>query len=271
MALLPSCREGDTSDDPGTAPASQAASRWLAFLSRVALFQGLSADELSCIAAGVSEVRVARGDLLFRKGDRCTGFHVVVSGQIKLTFSSANGTEKVVEIMSAGQSFGEAVMFLDRPYVVNAQALRDSTLLHIGKTAMQQAIRSDSGLACRIIASLSCRLHGVVADLEWYSMHSGVQRVISYLLRGEPESDARGEPIAILLPTSKNVIASRLNMTPEYFSRVLHDLCRDGLIGIEGRKVTILDFERLRRQGVKRTRVLSPCPIGCSRPAPRRP
>ena len=51
--------------------------------------------------------------------------HVVVYGRIKLSFVSASGMEKVVDIISPGESFGEAVMFLEKPHVVTAQALAD--------------------------------------------------------------------------------------------------------------------------------------------------
>lgn len=50
----------------------------------------------------------------------------------------------------------------------------------------------------------------------------------------------------LTLPTSKGVIASRLNLTLEHFSRILHELTAAGLIAIDGRTVPILDLERLR-------------------------
>ncbi len=51
------------------------------------------------------------------------------------------------------------------------------------------------------------------------------------------------------LSAGKSVVASRLNMTPEHFSRVLHELQSAGLIEVDGRMVRILDVERLRGYG----------------------
>ncbi|MBN9463997.1 MAG: winged helix-turn-helix domain-containing protein, partial [Burkholderiales bacterium] len=53
-------------------------------------------------------------------------------------------------------------------------------------------------------------------------------------------------PIRIVLDTSKGVIASRLNLTPEHFSRILGELSHEGLISVRGAEITILDPERLR-------------------------
>ena len=70
--------------------------------------------------------------MLFQKGDPPKGFFVVVFGQVKLAFPSAQGNEKVVQILGPRQSFGEAMMFMDRPYPVFAEGLMDSLLLQIG-------------------------------------------------------------------------------------------------------------------------------------------
>ncbi len=217
-----------------------------AFLANIPLFKEMQSEEIDRIAAGTSELHVARGDVLFRRGDPCEGFHVVVYGQIKLAFTSPGGAEKVVEIMATGQSFGEAVMFMEKPYVVYAQALADSMLLHIAKSAVFEEIERDPKFARRMIAGLSRRLHGLVTDLESYTLHTGTQRVIGYLLRGESGPDAGNKPVSVALPTRKSIIASRLNLTPEHFSRILHDLSEAGLIKVRGKSVVILDIARLR-------------------------
>lgn len=215
-----------------------------ALLSRVPLFSSLDADEIARLARGTREIKASRGEVLFRKGDPSTGFHLIVYGQIKLAFTSSQGSEKVVDIMGQGQTFGEAVMFMDKPYMVYAQALGDSQLLHISKTAILDELERDPKLGRKMIASLSVRLHHLVTDVESYSLHSGRQRIIGYLLRDATGDDVRA--LTVTLPTSKGVIASRLNLTQEHFSRILHELSEGGLIVVEGRKIAIPDVERLR-------------------------
>ena len=104
-----------------------------AFLSRVPLFEELATEELQRIAAGTTELHVPRGEIIFNRGDPCVGFHLVVYGQVKLAFVSPQGGEKVVEIVAPGFSFGEALMFMGKPYIVMAQTLADSMLLHVSK------------------------------------------------------------------------------------------------------------------------------------------
>lgn len=214
-------------------------------LANLPLFQQLCESEIVNLVAGTRDVWLTKGQVLFQKGSLLDGFYVVVHGQIKLAFSSPQGQEKVVSIVGPGQSFGEAVMFMERPCPVLAQALEDTRLLYIAKQGIFAAIDHDSAFARRMLAGLSMRLHGLIRDVEDYSLHSSTQRVIGFLLQlaGTPA----GSPVEFELPASKHVIASRLNLTPETLSRVLHNLSESGQIAVKGRRIAVLDMVRLRQ------------------------
>ena len=218
-----------------------------ALLTHIPLFNGLAPEELARIARGTREIHAAKGDILFHKGDPCTGFHLLVYGQIKLAFTSSQGSEKVVEIISQGQSFGEAVMFMEKPYIVFAQTLSDSLLLHISKAAVFDELQRDHNLCRKMLAGMAMRLHQLMNDVESYSLHSGKQRIIGYLLRELPEDSLNAVNVSITLPTNKGIIASRLNLTQEHFSRILHELTDLKLIVVEGRKIHIPNVARLRQ------------------------
>jgi CRP-like cAMP-binding protein len=215
------------------------------FLARLPMFRALAPEELDRIAHGTREIRAARGEVLFQRGDPCEGFHVIVYGQIKLAFNSPGGTEKVVDLLGPGQSFGEALMFMEQPYVVHAQALADSLLLYITKAVVFQEIARTPGFAHKMIAGLSRRLHGLIGDIESYTFASGAQRVIGYLLQAADEVES-GAAVQVTLPARKNIIASRLNLTPEHFSRILHDLTKAGMIRVDRDQITIVDIAALR-------------------------
>jgi CRP/FNR family transcriptional regulator, dissimilatory nitrate respiration regulator len=216
------------------------------YLSVLPLFNDLNADELRKVADGSALRRLMRGDLVFRVGDPCHEFHVVVTGQVKLFMLSPAGQEKVVELIGTGQSFAEAIMFTDRPYFLSAQALTDVLLLTVSKQAVIAEIERDHRFALRMLGGLSRRMHGLVHDVEAYALHSGLQRVIGYLLRDRVlDGFDEGEARTVSLPVSKATVASRLSLTPEYFSRVLHELEAQGLIEIDRRDIRILDAKRL--------------------------
>jgi CRP-like cAMP-binding protein len=220
------------------------------YLSVMPLFSDLSEAERNRLAQGCQLKRLTRGDMVFRTGETCEAFYVVVVGQVKLYVSSPSGQEKVIEIVGPGRSFAEAMVFLEMPYVLNVQSLTDTLLLCVSKKAVFSEIDQDPHFALHMLAGISRRLHGLIRDVEGYALHSGIQRLIGYLLRDvQDTSEGNTATITVSLPVSKATIASRLSLTPEYFSRVLHELEADGLIAIDKRDVRILDVQRLANYG----------------------
>lgn len=221
-----------------------------AILATLPLFKEMGPEEIDRIAQNTRESHVSRGEIVFQRGDPSHGFYVVIHGQLKLAFSSPQGVEKVVHLVGPGKTFGEAVMFMDMPYPVYAQAIADSALLHIARSAVFEGIERDPVFCRKMLAGLSSRLHSLIGDVEAYSLRSCTQRVIGYLLQHDcGATDDCVEDIHINLPASKTVIASRLNISPETFSRILHDLSASGMISVKGKDVTILDMNKLRAYG----------------------
>ncbi|MBQ9578519.1 MAG: Crp/Fnr family transcriptional regulator [Ottowia sp.] len=231
------------------------------YLATLPLFAGVAARDLQRFAReGCLLQRVERGRMIFRAGQECCEFHVAVTGQVRLFVASPAGVEKIIELCGPGHSFGEAAMFGGTPHVVSAQAFSEVLLLTIEKDAVLMLMRSDSNFVLRVLEGLSRRLQGLIQDVKGYTLYSGVQRVTGYLL-GEHMSErsrARTQPAlleagsedgdaeaVVQLPVSKAAIASRLSLTPEYFSRVLGELEAAGLIEVQRRTIRILDMGRL--------------------------
>jgi CRP-like cAMP-binding protein len=236
-------------------------------LAAVPLLRGITAEGLQRLVAATCQYQSVRGGLIFRKGEPCKGLYFVVYGRVKVFFLSHQGGEKILDILDPGSTFCEATVFGGGDYQVHAEALSECLLLHVSKAAIIAESAHDLGLATCVIGSLSRKLLERSADIETYSLHSGRQRVVQHLLDEAAESDERwrgdevpsisekfgqkNEVVAArmvvnLLPR-KSDIASRLNLTHEHFSRILHELSSCGLIGIDKRAVLIRDVERLRK------------------------
>ena len=214
-------------------------------LSSLPLFKGLDEEALTSIGFEVGQMDLRRGTAVYRPGDPCSGIHVVVTGHVKVSLGTADGAEKVVDLAGPGQTLGETAVFLDRPHKTSAETLSDCRLFHIAKEQVFAAVQSHPGFAQRIIAGLSHRLDRFISDLESLTLHSGTERVVAYLL-SRLEGEERRPHIGVTLPASKGVIASRLNLTQEHFSRILHDLAATNLIRVDGRYITIPDVAQLR-------------------------
>ena len=213
-------------------------------LSRQPLFRGLSEIELAQISVGCREFRVKKNEVLFHKGDIPEGMHVVVMGQMKLALPSSQGVEKIVYLSGPGSTFGEAVVFLDKPYPVSAQAMTESLILLVSKRVMLDAMDANPMLWRKMLASLSARLHELLGDMESCTLRTSMQRVVCFLIQSAPSDEAA--VFDVVLQSSKQNIASQLNLAPETFSRVLGHLSEKGLIQVKGRTITVTDRQNLR-------------------------
>jgi CRP/FNR family transcriptional regulator, dissimilatory nitrate respiration regulator len=218
------------------------------FLRILPLFRELDLPQLETIAAATTEQRVAVGATLFRRGDPCDGIYLIVLGRVKLALFAPGGAEKVVEILGPGQSFGEAVLFTGDSHRLCAEAIADSLLLHVCKDAVLDAVERNPEFARRMLSELSQRLSRRVADIEAYTLKSATERVTAYLLAALDDHLGTGQSANVHLAASKSVLASRLNITREHFSRILHELSRAGLIRVSGRNIQVLDPAGLRER-----------------------
>lgn len=228
-------------------PSVPDAARTQQILSHLPLFQQLDAAQLQALMRDLTPHRVAKGELLFHRGDPANGFYVLAFGQIKLFMVNPQGQEKVVEVIYQGQSLGEAVMFLGKPYPVSAEALQDTLALRIDQRAVDALLGIDPSFARRMLAGLSVRLHSLIRDVATYAERSSTQRVVGYLLQQcEALLVDDNDQVAVDLPTTKQVIASRLNLTPESLSRSFQELSKAGLIAVDGRTIHIASVHQLR-------------------------
>ncbi|MGE5115828.1 MAG: Crp/Fnr family transcriptional regulator [Betaproteobacteria bacterium] len=213
-----------------------------AFLAALPLFRSLGADGLARLAEATTRHRLVRGQTLFARGDAATAMYVVVYGEIHLISRTPVRGERLTGVVGPGRSFGEPVMFLERPALVEARAASDSLVLRLPREAVFAEIERNPRFARRMLAGLSQRIEALVRELDRQSQGGARWRLADYLLRRCAGSDG---PQVVTLPAPKAAIASHLNLTPEHFSRVLHELASEGLLQVHGRRITLPDPARL--------------------------
>jgi CRP-like cAMP-binding protein len=211
-------------------------------LSQLSMFAEVDREEIARIASGAGEVIAHRGTYLYRRGDAASGLYILDAGQVKLSLNSERGNERVVELVQPGTTFGESALFSGRPHILTAEALADSQLVHLPKELMLSEMERDLRFCRAVMRLLGTALYRRLSEFEEYVLASGTERVISFLLRGQNGDAVRDN---VTLPANKGIIASRLNLTHEHFSRILRDLTEAGLIEVQGREVRILNRKQL--------------------------
>ena len=211
-------------------------------LSNFFMFKELGSEQIETIALHSQLIEFPKGTSVFNRGDAAVGLYILLDGQLKLGVTSPQGTEKIISIVTPGESFGEAILFLERQFPVYAQATLDSGVLLVPKSLIFSMLDNDPLFSRKMLAGLSVRMHQLVQDIEMLSLQSCTQRFIGYLLQISADAPDASN---ITLPASKSTIASLLNLTPETLSRTLAKLQQLGLIEVNGKDVMITDVKKL--------------------------
>lgn len=213
-------------------------------LRRLPLLSELDDAQLDRMRETRHTVTVSAGETLFHMGDVSRNFYYVDTGAIKLFRLSPNGQEKILEIIRTGQTFAEAVMFFSKPlFPVNAEALENTTLTAFDSATFMKMLRESPDTSIRLLGTLSMRLHHRVNEIDALSLQNSTLRVVNFLLNRLAENSGSG---VIELEAAKKVIAARLSIQPETFSRVLHALTDAHAIAVDGRKIIVTDENALR-------------------------
>ena len=215
-------------------------------LRKIDLFTALEPDQLQVVIDSTRVVRLDHGERLFDHGQPARHFFRLRSGQLKLFRNSPSGGEKIIEIVQPEETFAQAVMFMESRggYPVSAEAIEPSVLLGFDCNVMRGVLRESVDTCFRMLASLSYRLRQQVDEIEKITLHPAVSRLAGYLIEQAPSDVPPTSGIHLTAP--KNVIASRLGIQPETFSRLAGRLMKDGLIRVRGQDIVLLDVEGLR-------------------------
>lgn len=218
------------------------------YLKQIPLFAGMSDDQLRQIARNSIERSYSKGSFIFHEGDPGEGFHFVISGKVKVVKSSDDGREHTIKIMQPGDLFAEVLLFTTLPYPASAIAAENSRIGVIKNSDLEKLILSNSQLALQLIKTLSQRLiyaQRKIKDLALNDVTSRTAETLASLARDHGQRNAQGH-IAILLDMPRQELANLVGTTRESVTRSLSSLKRDGLIDFDGRRITIIDPQRLR-------------------------
>jgi CRP-like cAMP-binding protein len=221
--------------------------RDFAVIARVPLLADLEAGRLAALLGEAVVRRFPRNALLFIEGEPAGQFYVVLDGWVRLYRQTADGRESVIALLARGESFAEAVMFLGGRFPVSAAVADEARLLVIPAKPFRRALRDDSELCFRMMASMALHLRRLVGQVEQLTVRSSSERVAQFLLKLARDG---AESAIVHLPYDKGLIAARLGMQPETLSRALAKLRPLG-VETHGSRVTIRDIAALRRHCVR--------------------
>ncbi|WP_417449972.1 Crp/Fnr family transcriptional regulator [Kordiimonas sp.] len=214
-------------------------------LVRQSLFAKASESLLENFVQAATVKTLRKGEALFLQGEDADAFYIVLSGWIKLFRETLDGHEAVIDMLTNGHIFGESATLEDGIYSFGAEAIEDVRVLRLPSAILKKAITDDNGMALAMLTSLSRHRKQQTREIESLTLQNASQRIGCFLLRLCHRDDPG--PIELKLPYDKSLIAARLGMKSETFSRALNKLRDETGISVKGATVVIPTLQTMSR------------------------
>jgi len=208
-------------------------------LRRTRLLSGVAEATMARIEEETSVQVLGAGSLLFEQGERPREAQIVLQGGVAL-IGSLERSEIVVEFFGSGEVLLAAAVILDLPYLVSARTTEESRIASVPAGIFRTLLHSDRRLAVAMTEELARHWRTLVRQIKDLKLRSASQRLAAYLL-----AHGVAGHTAVKITIEKQVLASRLGMTPASLSRAFRELKELG-VQAHGNHITLADPETLR-------------------------
>lgn len=212
----------------------------------IALFQGVSAENLKLLAARGTYKKFKPGQLVIGEDEPIRSFYVVIAGQLKLFKSSSEGKEQTLSLLGPGDPFGLCTAFATDSFPASAMAIEESAVMIIPGQFVEAIAEKEPALLFNIIRILSARLKESMTLVESLSLKEIPERLSSFLVH-TLSKDLEKPSNKLELTISQRELSKILGSTPEALSRSLRKMNNDGILTVEGRMITILNRKALEK------------------------
>ena len=217
------------------------------YLQRVQLFSGLSEVEMKTIKAAARCLRKERGEFVYMPGDRANSVYFLSKGRIKLSVLSASGKETAIDIIQAGEMFGEFALIDESLRSNMTRALDDVTILVFNKHDFVSLLRSQSNLALNYIRMVGDRRRRMEKKLSDLTSKEVPARVCELLHELSANALPAGGGHQSLIPLMHQDVASLIGASRQTTTSVLNDLMRRGCIELGRGWIRIKSLTDLQR------------------------
>jgi CRP-like cAMP-binding protein len=195
-------------------------------LCRTPPFNRLSGPQLLVLADAAQVCAASRDFRLIARGETAQMVYFLLDGLVKVSRDGGDGETAVLLIEGAGRPLMLAESLSGRPCAADLDALTPLLLIGFKPEALRQDMEREPNFARAVLAVASLDLHQLISQVEELKAMTGPGRIAALILQ---LTGAKTGPARVKLPYAKQLLASRLGMTPESFSRAIRRLREIGV------------------------------------------
>lgn len=211
----------------------------------LSVFKGLPQKDKEIIAENHTYAIFRKRDLLFKAGEKARGLICLASGKVKVFKDGVGGREQTIKLVKQQGIIGYRTLFTENIYSFSAAAIEETAICVFDKSTILKILKKNADLSLKflkvVIEELAVSNNRTISLSQKHIRARLAESLL--LLRDTYGVEVDGKTLRVIL--SREDIASLSNMTTSNAIRTLSNMASEGLIGLEGRKILILDSPNL--------------------------
>jgi len=215
--------------------------------NQMSVFNVLTQEEKNLLKKNSIYQNYKKGEIIFKEGDKPTGLICLSEGKVKVFKEGVGGREQIVRMARPVGFIGYRALFAEENHTATAVAIEDSTICIIDKDTIYKLLRLNSELSLSIIKAFATELgfsNNRTVTLTQKHIRGRLAESLIFL-KDTYGFEEDGSTIKIYL--SREDIANLSNMTTSNAIRTLSTFASEDVIAIDGRKIKILNLQKLER------------------------
>ena len=208
--------------------------------------KALNKEELLRMAECKTSYTIKKGEPIFEEGEVTNGIYCIKDGVCKLSKLSDNGKDQIVKLVKPGELLGQRSMISDEPANLSAVALEDMEVCFIPKSEVMQFFTKNNQFSMNVMKTICEDLKGADDHMVNMAQKTVRQRLAETLIYLE-ETFGKNEDGSLHIQLSREELAGMIGTATESCIRLLSELNKSDYIELKGKKITLLDKNKLKR------------------------
>ena len=208
--------------------------------------KALNKEELLRMAECKTSYTIKKGEPIFEEGDVTNGIYCIKDGVCKLSKLSDNGKDQIVKLVKPGELLGQRSMISDEPANLSAVALEDMEVCFIPRSEVMQFFTQNNQFSMNVMRTICDDLKGADDHMVNMAQKTVRQRLGETLIYLE-ETFGKNEDGSLHIQLSREELAGMIGTATESCIRLLSELNKSEYIELTGKKITLLDKNKLKR------------------------
>jgi len=175
-------------------------------------------------------------EIIFSEGDSPSFYYQIITGEVKLNNYNEDGKETIQNLLTDGESIGESLLFMDKPYPINAVTTTSCNILKLPKNLFMDLLKQYPDTCFDMNTHLSQNLYYKQLMAQTMSSQNPavkLKTLMDYLKSFHNED----KPFSFKIPLTRQQMASLTGLCVETVIRSLKKMERDNMVQIENRKI----------------------------------